>query len=234
VSIELHAGAVLVDMDGTLVDSTALIESVWSEWAGRHALDPTEVLKVVHGRQSHESMAMLLPDRSPEENLADSSAMVERETAEVEGIVAISGAAELLAALAAVPHALVTSATVPMATARMVAARLAMPRIAVTAEDVTASKPDPEGFLAAADALGVPPDACVVFEDSAAGITAAHRAGMRVIGVGAAAVEHGADWVVPDLSGVRVTADGSVLTITLPGSAWVGDCRDTPQHCTSA
>ncbi|CAM5276673.1 hydrolase [Streptomyces avidinii] len=56
-----------------------------------------------------------------------------------------------------------------------------MPDVRVTAESVQASKPDPEGFLMGAAALGVDPADCIVFEDSAAGITAGRAAGMRVI-----------------------------------------------------
>jgi HAD superfamily hydrolase (TIGR01509 family) len=53
----------------------------------------------------------------------------------------------------------------------------------IGAEDVRNGKPDPEVFLTAAAALGVPPERCVVVEDAAAGIEGALRAGMRSIGV---------------------------------------------------
>jgi beta-phosphoglucomutase len=56
-------------------------------------------------------------------------------------------------------------------------------RAIVSAEDVRHGKPDPEVFLTAASRLGVPPERCIVIEDAAAGIEAAHRAGMRSIGV---------------------------------------------------
>jgi beta-phosphoglucomutase-like phosphatase (HAD superfamily) len=105
VSVEMLAGAVLFDMDGTLVDSSVVVERIWSQWAVGHSLDPAAVLSVVHGRQSQQRMAILLPDRSREENLADNRAMVERETTELDGIVAVAGAAELLASLAGLPHA---------------------------------------------------------------------------------------------------------------------------------
>jgi beta-phosphoglucomutase-like phosphatase (HAD superfamily) len=68
----------------------------------------------------------------------------------------------------------------------------------VSAEDVRVGKPDPEVFLAAASALGIPPERCVVVEDAAAGIEAAHRAGMPSIGVGDGATE-GADIRVASL-----------------------------------
>ncbi|MFE6965126.1 HAD-IA family hydrolase [Agromyces sp. NPDC057679] len=211
----ISAAAILLDMDGTLVDSSAVVERVWTDWAAEHGLDPAEVMQVIHGRQGHASMAILLPGRPVEENLADNRAMLERETAETEGVLAIAGAARLLRSLAEVPHALVTSASRPLATARMTAAGLTMPPVAVTAESVSASKPDPEGFLTAAEALGVPPRDCVVFEDSEAGITAARRAGMRVVGVGPLAGPHRPDHHVHDLSAVRITVDDAAITITL-------------------
>ena len=53
----------------------------------------------------------------------------------------------------------------------------------VTAEDITRSKPDPEPFLTAATRLGVAPQRCLVFEDSLAGLTAARDAGMFRVAV---------------------------------------------------
>ncbi|MFF2495416.1 HAD family hydrolase [Agromyces sp. NPDC058064] len=123
----ISAAAILLDMDGTLVDSSAVVERVWTDWAAEHALDPAEVMQVIHGRQGHASMAILLPGRAVEENLVDNRTMLERETAETEGVVAIAGAVELMQALADVPHALVTSASLPLATARMAAAGLTTP-----------------------------------------------------------------------------------------------------------
>ena len=160
-------------------------------------------------------MALLLPDRPHELNIEENRALLARETLELEGVVEIRGAAALLAQLDGLRHALVTSATRELAAARMGAAGVPMPAVAVTAEDARIGKPDPEVFLTAATWLEVDHAACVVVEDSANGIAAGLAAGMRVIGVGAGAVQHGADWTVPDLSGVQVTADEEGLTITL-------------------
>ncbi|SDO22301.1 sugar-phosphatase [Streptomyces sp. cf386] len=208
----LTARALLLDMDGTLVNSDAVVERIWRRWADRHGLDQDEVMKVVHGRQGHASMALLLPDRPMEQNHADNARMLAEETADVAGVVPIPGAPDFLASLRGLPHALVTSADVPLATARMAAAGLGMPEVRVTAESVGASKPDPEGFLKGAAELGVVPGECVVFEDSAAGIQAGRSAGMRVVGVGPRAGFHEPDVVVADLREVRVEAvgDGSM------------------------
>ncbi|CAM5227650.1 HAD-IA family hydrolase OS=Streptomyces tendae OX=1932 GN=GUR47_10735 PE=4 SV=1 [Streptomyces tendae] len=208
----LPARALLLDMDGTLVNSDAAVERVWRRWADRHGLDGDEVMKVVHGRQGYASMALLLPDRPMEQNHADNARLLAEETADTEGVVAIPGAPDFLASLRGLPHALVTSADVALSTARMAAAGLARPDVRITAESVGASKPDPEGFLKGAAELGVAPADCVAFEDSGAGITAARAAGMRVVGVGPRAGIHGPDVVVQDLTRVRVeaVADGTL------------------------
>ncbi|MER6424168.1 HAD family hydrolase [Streptomyces sp. NPDC001137] len=200
----LTARALLLDMDGTLVNSDAVVERIWRRWSERHGLDGDEVMKVVHGRQGHASMALLLPERPMEQNLADNARMLAEETADVDGVVPIPGAPGFLASLRGLPHALVTSADLALATARMGAAGLSLPEVRVTAESVGASKPDPEGFLKGAAELGVEPGECVVFEDSAAGIEAGRAAGMRVVGVGARADLYEPDVVVRDLTRVRV------------------------------
>ncbi|MGI5443030.1 HAD-IA family hydrolase [Streptomyces shenzhenensis] len=199
----LTARALLLDMDGTLVNSDAVVERIWRRWAERHGLAGDEVMKVVHGRQGHASMAVLLPHRPVEQNLADNARMLAEETADVDGVVEIPGAGAFLRALRGLPHALVTSADVALSTARMAAAGLDLPDIRVTAESVGASKPDPEGFLKGAAELGVAPADCLVFEDSGAGIAAGRAAGMRVVGVGPRAWVHKPDVMVNDLTQVR-------------------------------
>ncbi|MFT3797826.1 HAD-IA family hydrolase [Microbacterium sp.] len=232
----VRAAALLLDMDGTLVDSRAVVERLWLRWAQGHGLDPERVLAVIHGRQGQESMAELLPDRPHALNLAENELLLAAETAETDGVVAIAGAATLLAALTgppALPHALVTSATLALATARMDAAGLPMPRLVVSAADVAASKPHPEGFLTAARLLGVDAADCIVVEDSANGIAAGLAAGMRVIGVGphAAAlrsVATGAPGSAAALWAVATGAPGSAaLRAAAAGAAptWtVADC----------
>ncbi|MDQ0647532.1 sugar-phosphatase [Microbacterium natoriense] len=211
----VHARAVLLDMDGTLVDSTAAVERIWLAWAEPHGLDPAHVLSVIHGRQGHQSMAIMLPERDHAINIAENASMLANEAEDVDGVVAIAGADVLLEALRPHPHAIVTSADLRLMNARMGAADLVVPTTAVTAENVTRSKPDPEGFLLGAKTLGVDPADCIVFEDSGAGIQAAHAAGMRVIGVGAHAVAHSPEHHVDDLTQVAVvaTADGFELTV---------------------
>ncbi len=70
---------------------------------------------------------------------------------------------------------------------------------------VQKSKPDPEVFLKGADALGVSPENCIVFEDASAGIEAAKRAGMKAIGIGDSSILDGADQVISSFVGVKAT-----------------------------
>ena len=212
----LHARALLLDMDGTLVNSDAVVERCWRRWAVRHGLDPESVLRVVHGRQGHATMAALLPDRPMAQNHAENAVMLAEETADTDGIVPVLGAPAFLAALDGRPHALVTSATEELARTRMTAAGLPLPPVMVTAERVSASKPDPEGFLKGAAELGFAPEDCLVFEDAEVGIAAAKAAGMRVVGVGPRAAAHAPTAHVATLEAIRVEAapeGGLVVTV---------------------
>ncbi|WP_199548734.1 HAD-IA family hydrolase [Streptomyces sp. N35] len=208
----LAAPAPLLDMDGTIVNSDAVVERCWRRFADKHGLDFERVISVVHGRQGYASMAVLLPDRPMEENYAENREMLAAETADIDGVVPVGGAPAFMAALQDLPHALVTSADLALATARMNAAGLPMPAHRVTAESVSASKPDPEGFLKGAALLGLDPADCVVFEDSGAGIAAGKAAGMRVVGVGPRAAQYEPALHVMDLDDVKIVAgaDGSV------------------------
>ncbi|NLU71689.1 HAD-IA family hydrolase [Streptomyces sp. HNM0575] len=206
----LTARGLLLDMDGTLVNSDAVVERVWRDWALSKGVDPAAVLRIAHGRQGHLTMADVFPDRPMELNHAENEALLARETSELDGVVPVAGAHAFMAALVRVPHALVTSADTGLATARMRAAEVRIPDVCITAEHVSASKPDPEGFLKGAAELGLPPEDCVAFEDSGAGVAAARAAGMRVVGVGARAAEYDVTAHVLDLTGLTAEplADG--------------------------
>lgn len=69
--------------------------------------------------------------------------------------------------------------------------------VIVDGNSVSRSKPDPEVFSRGAELLGLAPESCVVIEDAAAGVEAAHKAGMKVIGIGDPQVLKNADLVIP-------------------------------------
>jgi mannitol-1-/sugar-/sorbitol-6-phosphatase len=172
--------AVLFDMDGTLVDSSWCVERTWRLWAEKHRLDIDALLAVSHGLQNHETIRRIAPQLETPEEIAF---LVRTEEECRDGIAAVPGAGALLDALAHAKWAVVTSAWRTLADLRLHCAGLPIPQVLVTADDVARSKPHPDGYLAAASRLGVAPAACVVVEDSPAGIESARAAGMTVIGI---------------------------------------------------
>ncbi|MCK9325342.1 MAG: beta-phosphoglucomutase [Bacteroidales bacterium] len=75
----------------------------------------------------------------------------------------------------------------------------------IDGNQVTKAKPDPEVFLKASAALNLEPSQCVVFEDAIAGLEAAHRAGMKCIGVGDQKTLTEADRVIPGFVNVNLS-----------------------------
>ena len=180
----VEVDAVLFDLDGTLVRSDAVVERCWRRWAAGVGLDPETFLDRVHGRIGRDVMAELLPGRPAAQDVADDEEMLRWECADTDGVAALPGARDLLASLDDARRAIVTACTAELASVRLAAAGLDRPRIMVTAEDVAVGKPAPDGYLAAARRLGVPPARCLVVEDAGAGVAAGRAAGMSVVGVG--------------------------------------------------
>jgi len=173
--------ALLFDMDGTLVDSTAAVERIWGRWATRHGVDFADFAHTMHGRRAVDIMRAMAPADRELDLDSEVAQIDEEEVVEVEGIVPIPGAARLLASLPPENWALVTSARPELARARMGAAGLPMPEIVVTANDVVHGKPHPACFLKALERLDVSACDAVVLEDAAAGMEAGRAAGCRII-----------------------------------------------------
>ncbi len=221
---QLRTSALLFDMDGTLVDSTALVEATWSGFCSRHGLDLDQVLAYAHGRPTRETVRHFVADS--ETAIAETWRLVALEESETSGISAVPGAAALLDALPLGSWAVVTSAGRRLAEVRLTAAGLPVPATVVSADDVVRGKPHPEGYLRACAALGIPPESAVVFEDSAAGVRAGLDSGARTVVIGALAVFDDVAWRCADFRGVRVAGVGNRphrdLVLTLPGSAAEG------------
>jgi mannitol-1-/sugar-/sorbitol-6-phosphatase len=177
---QLRADALLFDLDGVLVDSTANVERHWRDWATGNGLDAARILSVVHGRRAIDSIREQAPHLDAERELAT---LVEAEMRDTSGILVFDGAAGLLSCIPRGHWAIVTSGTHGVASARLRTAGLPIPDVLITADRVSKGKPDPEGYLAAAAALGVDAAMCIVVEDAPAGVEAARRAGMRCIAV---------------------------------------------------
>jgi mannitol-1-/sugar-/sorbitol-6-phosphatase len=175
-----ECSAVLFDLDGVLVDSTAYVEQQWRRWASARGLRPEPFLRVCHGRRTLETIRMAAPHLDAE---AEVRAFVPLEEATTETIGPLSGALRLLSALPTGTWAVATSGSRPVAAGRLRRAGLPVPPVLICAEDVARGKPSPDAYLQAARSLGIPPEQCLVIEDAPAGIQAARAARMAVIGL---------------------------------------------------
>lgn len=212
-TLTLPCPAVLFDVDGTLVDSTPLVERAARQWAPEYGIDAEEFLAGAHGRRTGDRIADFLP---PERVRAATEHLDALEAEEVGCVVALPGARELLSSMGGLPWAVVTSMDAAQLRARTEAAGVPLPEVVVTASDVSVGKPDPAGYLRAARRLGADPRACVVIEDAPAGIAAGRAAGATVVAVTGShdrAELTEADLIVPDLTPVVAVPEGLRITI---------------------
>lgn len=205
--------ALLLDMDGTLIDSTAVADWAWGEIARRMVLDPADVVGHYHGVPGRRILRILDPEMSDARVEQLQAEATELEMSDLDGIVPIPGAAELLASLPADRWAIVTSCPRPLALLRLAAAGLPVPERMITADDVSRGKPDPEPYAAGAALLGVPPRRCLAVEDASAGLESARAAGCQVLGLLTTHDTLPAPSVA-DLSRTHVELIGSSLQVT--------------------
>ncbi len=199
--------AVLFDLDGVIVDSRHFHMLAWEQWARDQSVEhAADYFHAMFGRRNDAIIGGLLPGITPEEfkRLADAKEQLFRDGARG-NITALPGAMALLDALDAhdLPRAIVTST--PRANLALILESLRCEHrfgALVAEEDASRGKPDPEGFLIAAQRLDAAAEVCVVIEDAPAGLAAAKAGGMRAIGVTTthpAAALHDADIVVDTL-----------------------------------
>lgn len=170
--------AVLLDMDGTLVDSDAAVDRAWVAWCVAYDVDPARALAIANGNPAATTIRRLLPHLNDDEVATAERLEHELQYDDLHDVVPTTGALELLDALdlRGLPWAVVTSADRQLAAARLRAAGI-RPPLVITIEDVVNGKPDPEGYLLAAARLGVEAADCLVVEDSEPGLQAGRRAG---------------------------------------------------------
>jgi sugar-phosphatase len=216
-------GAAVFDLDGTLIDTEPRNRAMWSRLFDAHGVPHDDALIASFaGRRGLEvlrDLAHLFPGRTVEELFEE---VVSYES--LPGMPAaapVPGAVDLVRSLAdaGVPLAVVTSGQRPYAERLLGELGVrGLLDLVVTAGDVVTGKPHPEGYLAAARDLDVPPEEAVGFEDAPAGVRAVKSAGMTCVGVittqpaGALAE---ADHVVADFQEVDVVP-GPALRV--PGS----------------
>jgi sugar-phosphatase len=215
--IELRCSALLFDMDGVLVNSTPAVARVWRGWALEHGFDPDEVVARAHGRPSLTTIREYLPHADHE---AENREVERREIEDLEGVIPLPGALELLASLPADRWTIVTSCTRPLAEVRIKAAGLPLPKKLITSNDIVHGKPHPDPYLKGAAVLGFSSADCVVIEDVPAGIRSGKAAGARVIAFTTTTTEAplreaGADWIIPNCASIELISSNDGLLLAL-------------------
>jgi len=210
---DLNCQAILFDLDGTLVNSAFRVQRLWLEWGNRHGIDPQSIMGVMHGRRAGETIRIVAPHLSVEDEL---NILENEEISDMAGVSPYSSARDLVNKLSSNQWAIVTSGTRRVASARLKYVDLPTPEVFITAEDVKAGKPAPDGYLLAASRLNVSPSDCVVVEDAPAGIHAGKSAGMRVIAIASSISKEAlsqADIVIQQLADLRLHVTSSNINI---------------------
>lgn len=188
-----HAGApraVLWDLDGTLADSGDYHWRAWRDILRSEGIELTyQQFLDSFGQKNDRILTAWLGADTPMDRIqriGDAKEALYRELAAREGLTPLPGGAEWVRRLRRDGWRQAIASSAPRANVEVMLHAVGIADgidAIVAAEDVTAGKPDPQVFLAAAARLGASPDRCIVVEDAAAGIEGAKRAGMRAIGV---------------------------------------------------
>ena len=197
------------------MNSAECVERTWRKWATRHQLDPEKVLAFAHGRRTIETVRLVAPELSADAELSELEAS---EAMTSEGVYEVDGARGLLAGLPPDRWAIVTSGVRAVAEFRLRYTGLPIPPVMICADEISSGKPHPEGYLKAAENLGMSPADCIVIEDAPPGIEAAHNAGMRVIAIaGTYSIEQlaAADAVAARLSDITVVPTDANLVVNV-------------------
>jgi len=217
--VTIRCRALLFDLDGVLIDSTPAVTRVWHRWAAEHGFDPETVVRMAHGRPSRTTIRELLPSADTDIDREDRE-VERREMEDLDGVVLLPGARQLLHLLPPERWTIATSCTRPLAEVRLRAAGLPIPKTLITSSDVNIGKPDPEPYLKAAAELGFAASDCIVVEDAPAGVRAGKAAGARVIAFLTTMIrrdleEAGADWIVQNCTDITASSDDDGLELGL-------------------
>ncbi|MGA8764074.1 MAG: HAD family hydrolase, partial [Candidatus Sulfotelmatobacter sp.] len=123
--------AILFDLDGVLVDSTAAVDREWRAWAREQGVDEEKVIAIAHGVRTIEVIRAVAPHLDAE---AEVRRLESREADHQEGVAVMPGAAELVRAVPDGRWCVVTSGTHLLAAARLRWAGIPVPKVMITAD----------------------------------------------------------------------------------------------------
>lgn len=199
--------AFIFDMDGVVVDSNPYHKIALKQFCKKygHDLDEEQLRKRIYGRANKDWIPDIFGEISQEklkayeeEKEALFRELYKDDIRPLDGLITFLEEASALK----IPCAIATSA--PRANVDFTLSKTGTEKyfpVILDESFVTRGKPDPEIYLKTAQALHFPPEQCVVFEDSLAGVAAGKAAGCRVVGISTTHSPEelsNTDWVVPD------------------------------------
>lgn len=206
----MRASAAVFDLDGTLVDNISYHLEAWVALARSEGVELTaeRFARELSGKKTDETIPLLLGREVAPDEIARLAAQKEAHYHALYGphVALIRGAEALLHGLRARGLKVAIASAAPAVNRAFVLEKLGVTGLfdaVVGAESAPRGKPFPDLFLAAADAVGVPPERCIAFEDAPLGVQAARAASMRVVGLTTTSGEGdlreaGAEWVLAD------------------------------------
>jgi alpha,alpha-trehalose phosphorylase len=207
--------AFLFDLDGVVAFTDRYHELAWRSLAEAEAWEfPHDLAHSLRGISRMDSVERILAHNTLAKSAADKERYAERKNAiYVDAIGKINHADTVPGAIAFIKRAKAEGVRIALCSASRNALTVLealgigdLFDTVVTGADIHRSKPDPEIFLLAAERLGIPPFHCLVFEDAVSGVEAAHRGGMKCVGVGTPELLPNAAEVLPDFSAVDLQA----------------------------
>ena len=181
--------AFIFDMDGTLVDNMRFHTEAWGQMLAENnvEMNARDFLVKTAGKTNREIMPTIFGDVSDERiaELGERKETLYRELFKAHRKT-VDGAIEFLEAARNLGVKMAVATAAPVENVKFILDGLNLRRFfqaVTTAGDIENGKPDPEIFLKSAEKLNVEPENCLVFEDAIGGFEAAHRAGMRSIGI---------------------------------------------------
>ncbi|MEZ5346952.1 MAG: HAD family phosphatase [Pyrinomonadaceae bacterium] len=186
---DLTKFAFIFDMDGTLVDNMHFHTLAWQKMLAENGIqnDGHDFLVKTAGKTNREIIPSFFPELSEAKllELGNRKEEIYREVFLPERK-PIAGAVEFLEGSQKLGIKMAVATAAPVANMEFILDGLELRKyfdVITTAADVKNGKPDPEGFLISAKNLRAAPQDCLVFEDALNGFEAAHRAGMRAVGI---------------------------------------------------
>lgn len=185
----MHERALILDMDGVIIDSNPVHREVWTLYNRRFGIETDEAMQQrMYGRRNDEIVRDFFGEHLTAEEIRTHGAAKEQLYRETIGPMVnealVPGVREFLERHRTAPLGLASNAEPANVEFLLDAAGLRPYfRAVVDGHQVANPKPHPDIYLRAASLLGTDPRQCLVFEDSEAGITAARAAGMAVVGV---------------------------------------------------